>query len=369
MKEILNPYIKNNIVTLHLCHGDRAQCVAYNDALQRYRFSCKYMAVIDIDEFIRVNDGRSIVEIVEESLQLNEFADALVIHRYEFGSSNLETADYDKNVTERFLYREKNISEYVKTILNPRSARLFIDPHYSLYFVDKAAINEIGEIVPISISKNPVADKIAINHYRFKSKEEWINKIPRGDAYYLENSRKIDDWYQENFNEIYDDEIIKYISDRKNENLRGGKSQRDDQQRLIAVLKNISPIMFQKSLKISFKSKTHTFLTCWAVIQDLKSNGLSNSEADFLEELSLKCLFQSLTLGEVEIWQVQLLINELPKILSCKYPVVETIRELILNAIPQLKNVFRMRNEWSTYSNLDYILQMLQIKNLSEVQN
>ena len=128
-------------------------------------------------------------------------------------------------------------------------------------------------------------------------------------------------------------------------------------------------MMFAKVSKKFFQGRTHIFLTCWSVIQDLKSNGLSNSEANFLEELSLKCLFQSLTAGEVEIWQIQLLMNELPKILSCKYPVVEAIRELILNAIPQLKNVFRMRNEWSTYSNLDYILQMLQIKNLSEVQN
>ena len=110
-----------------------------------------------------------------------------------------------------------------------------------------------------------------------------------------------------------------------------------------------------------FAGKIITFLTCWAVSRDLKTTNLNEEDISFFEELSLKCLHKSLVSGSVEIWQLQLLIDELPKILSCKYPVVNDIKETIKSFIPQLMNHRRMQNNWQDYKHLDYILQMLNI--------
>ena len=109
-----------------------------------------------------------------------------------------------------------------------------------------------------------------------------------------------------------------------------------------------------------FTGRLHTFLTCWAVSRDLMSAGLEEQDVSFFEEMSLKCLYKSFS-GSVEIWQVQLLLDELPKILSCKYPIVKDIKKAAISIILQLMNNRRMQNNYRDYKQLDYTLQMLQM--------
>ena len=65
--EVLKPYVERGIVDLINFPGQAKQIPAYHDSLRRHRNECRYMAVIDADEFIRpVEDGRSIYDLVEE---------------------------------------------------------------------------------------------------------------------------------------------------------------------------------------------------------------------------------------------------------------------------------------------------------------
>ena len=124
---------------------------------------------------------------------------------------------------------------------------------------------------------------------------------------------------------------------------------------------NLSTIRESDSV---FAGKIHTFLTCLSISHDLKDAGLSEIDSNFLEELSLKCLHKSLVSGNVEIWQMQLLIDEIPNILKYKYPVIMKIKEVLKRLIPQFMNYRRMQggNEGiRSYKQLDYILQMLQV--------
>lgn len=66
--EVLQPYIDNNIVDYHFLTGKCSQLAAYNEAIQKYRFSSQYMAFIDADEFIFPHENKSIIEIVEKYL-------------------------------------------------------------------------------------------------------------------------------------------------------------------------------------------------------------------------------------------------------------------------------------------------------------
>ena len=215
LKDILQPYIKNGIVDYEFISGKCAQMAVYNDAVKKYKFSCRYMAFIDIDEFIKISDNRSIKELLEEIINKNPNISALVIHRYDFGSNNQEYADYSRGVKERFLFRENKLSEYIKTIANPRYIKFLMDPHYAIYFDNKAAVNEIGNIVRISINKDTSGEKVVINHYNHKSKEEYMNKIKRGDAYFINNPRALELWDIDKLNETYDDSILKYIAARQ----------------------------------------------------------------------------------------------------------------------------------------------------------
>ena len=110
-----------------------------------------------------------------------------------------------------------------------------------------------------------------------------------------------------------------------------------------------------------FSGKLIAFLTCWAVSRDLKTGGLEEQDVKFFEELSLKCLHKSIIKDKIEVWQMQLLIEELPEILSCKYSIIEDIKEALKLLIPQFMEYRRMQNNWADYKLLEYIAQILNL--------
>ena len=63
--EVLAPYVAANIVTLIDFPGRAMQMPAYEDALEKFRFTCRYMAIIDLDEFIFPKTNQSIAEVVD----------------------------------------------------------------------------------------------------------------------------------------------------------------------------------------------------------------------------------------------------------------------------------------------------------------
>ena len=77
-------------------------------------------------------------------------------------------------------------------------------------------------------------------------------------------------------------------------------------------------------------------------------------------ELSLNALHKALHSG-LQIFDVMLLIDEMPKILALNYPVVKNIRNVVLNIIPQLMNTLRTQNRWQEFKELDYKLDMLKL--------
>ena len=108
-EKVLAPYVEAELVTLIDWSGKLMQMPAYNDALKRFKFFCRYMAFIDLDEFIYPKTNRSIVEVTDEILSRDEQAQALAVNWQIFGSNGHETADFSRGVLERFTCRaEKN---------------------------------------------------------------------------------------------------------------------------------------------------------------------------------------------------------------------------------------------------------------------
>ncbi|MBQ4405038.1 MAG: glycosyltransferase family 92 protein [Selenomonadaceae bacterium] len=50
--EVAKPYIEAGLVDYFSLPGKAMQMVAYNDAVKRFKFHCRYMAFIDLDEFV-----------------------------------------------------------------------------------------------------------------------------------------------------------------------------------------------------------------------------------------------------------------------------------------------------------------------------
>ncbi len=209
-REVLQPYIDAGLVTYTLFPGTSPQFPAYNDALKRFRFLCRYMAFIDGDEFVCPQNGKKIAEVVDEILSGKPYAAGLALNWHFFGAGGQREADYSRGVMERFLYRAPTDFEgAVKNVVNPRKISYLDDPHRMTYYEGFVTINEDGVIMTSGSNKPATDKKMFIHHYVTKSYEEYMKKNQRGDGIYTVEVRN-----DEKFNAmdeastIFDDFIL-----------------------------------------------------------------------------------------------------------------------------------------------------------------
>lgn len=217
LRDILQPYIDTEIVDYTYFPGECMQLIAYNDALERHRFDCRYMAFIDADEFICPYEG-DIVEVIHSIMKEVPSAGAVVINWRMYGSSGQEKKDLSHGVLERFRLRAKDDFEpniHIKTVADPRRVALIDNPHFAIYLKGFHAIDEHGNPVVLSpFNKRNTVDRIRINHYFTKSREEWLEKRNRGRAD-AKGKRSLDEFEIYDNNDIYDDVVLKYWESRK----------------------------------------------------------------------------------------------------------------------------------------------------------
>lgn len=347
--EVVKPYVKAGLVDYIPLRGEAMQFAAYNDAIKKFKFQCRYMAFIDGDEFIYPKTGQNIAEVVDEILSHDVNASGVAIHWQVFGSNGETTADYSRGVLERFtrratsdwylpantvgnFYAQGNC--YVKNIVNPRRVNLIRDPHKVTYFADGYGVDENANLSKGSIPLPIVTDKIVVNHYYVKSREEFTQKVSRGSSARLNMKKKLH-WFELNDrNDEFDDGILKYRDERK-EVYQPPTS--DEGKIFGALMVNLFP---------PSKDDMETFLTCRAV-----------SPTKFFEEASLVAVLKSL--DKMNLAEAQLLIRELPKLLKMPYPVVRELKAELIRRIPQFMYDLHLKGLWREYVELDCILSLL----------
>ena len=345
--EVATPYIEAGLVDYIPFPGKVMQYIAYNDAINRFKFQCRYMAFIDLDEFIFPKNNRSIVEVVDEILSRDPKAAGLAINWHVFGSNGQEKADYSRGVLERFTRRgQDNLNSIflIKTIANPRKIDFKSDAHWQNYFNEFYSINENGGVVPQWHNIPVSAKKIVINHYYTKSKEEYVNKkMPRGwactgNAPYGEKDFKIYDR-----NEEFDDGILKYQVARA-ENFSLASDEQKLQRARAALIKTLSQFADEEI------SDLETALTCRALSTYL-------GEKIFVEA-SLAAILKSL--DGLKLSEIQFLLSDLPNLLALPYPLVADLRQAVLKVISQTMNFMHKQKLWKEFSELDYLRRLLE---------
>ena len=66
---VLKDFVSNGTVDLIQYSGKNLQCFAYNDAIDKHKNECHYMAAIDLDEFIlpmKTGNIKDAIDIIEE---------------------------------------------------------------------------------------------------------------------------------------------------------------------------------------------------------------------------------------------------------------------------------------------------------------
>ncbi len=212
--DILKPYIKSGIVELKNWPGERVQNSAYIDAINNHAYDTRWVAEIDLDEFVVPVTTNT---IVEQLRKLPRNFGALVLTWIMYGSSgHLEKPD--GLVVENYKWRgDRRHQSGCKSIINPRFIVCQRTPHindFAGFIVDENG-RHLGRID--QTWNPPSAKKIRCNHYITKSRAEHrarCERSTRPGAGNLDLKNKT--WSPEMFarldaNDVYDDTMDKYI--------------------------------------------------------------------------------------------------------------------------------------------------------------
>lgn len=180
-------------VTIQTIIGSPVQHVAYARCLADYKFKSRWIAFIDIDEFIVTATP------IHNLLRYYEAYPCLCPHWVLFGSNNhLEYAPI--SVPERFTKCQADVNPHVKSIVNPIRTGNWVTPHRFTHDINPVDENCKPIEMEDSIPPNGTIDKIYIAHYATKSKGECFERRARlrADTGTLRNAQEFFDTHDRN---------------------------------------------------------------------------------------------------------------------------------------------------------------------------
>lgn len=184
-EDVINDYVESGFVQIISClrginYGNR-QMFAYND-FYKSEESLEYdwVAFIDIDEYINTN-GIHINTVLSKDLYKN--FDVIKLYWKYFGDNNIVRVNNTYSVRERFETAKSEVKKISKSIvrLNKNIGLILVHNPYD----EVPTCDEHGRKVPHICGEmlpgvKPTADIIWIDHFRYKTIEEFVKKMTRG---------------------------------------------------------------------------------------------------------------------------------------------------------------------------------------------
>jgi Glycosyltransferase family 92 len=215
---ILLPYIKNGEVVMYDWHFDfkpgdiltfdTKQKQAYNLALSASRNQVKWLAFIDIDEFLFPVEGNSLPKLLKEY----EAYPGLTVNWQMFGTSGVKKIPQNKLLIETLVYQSPKDFWWnvrIKSIVRPIYAIEAINPHFFSYHNQQTAVNSDNIAFHNDCSPYVVVNKVRINHYYTRDEDHFFNeKVPRRIKWY--GKYDYETWYDD-LNSEYNSEILRFI--------------------------------------------------------------------------------------------------------------------------------------------------------------
>jgi hypothetical protein len=193
---------------------DMCQMSCYFNALTAYRDQAKWMAFIDLDEFLFAPKGN-----LKERLKDYEQFPGIAVNEVFYGSNGHETRPAG-GVLLNYTKRRKEVDKHVKSICQPHATLCSAFNPHSFIYTQGTAVNENKQPCGGPFNEPATADVFRINHYWVKSKEEYERKLTRGRAdvpsrdpqfrYTTGVGRKLDEVFVQD-NEIEDTSIWEFL--------------------------------------------------------------------------------------------------------------------------------------------------------------
>ena len=176
VSKTLSEYIDSGLATvIDFPRDEDQQRIAYMDCLQKYGNQCKWMAFIDIDEFIVPKSEHDIRDILDRYIDYG----GLAIHWKIFGSGGHRTKP-DGGVIKNY-NKVISFDSHIKSIVQPSKVDKVFTPHSFGYRDGSFCVNE--DYVPVaSYQSYHISRTVQINHYYYKSLEDFKDKLKRGCA-------------------------------------------------------------------------------------------------------------------------------------------------------------------------------------------
>ena len=179
-KEVLAPYIESGLVEYNYWPGKKQQLATYDDCFERHRLDARWIAVIDLDEFIVPIKDKSIPDFLRK---MENFS-SVEINWLVYGSSGAKKQEPGR-VMDRFRRHsqpEHKLNTHVKSIVDPRRVCTMVGCHEASRISGRAADSHGNPLKKGFRDRVPQQDVIKINHYAIKSYEEFLAKRARGRA-------------------------------------------------------------------------------------------------------------------------------------------------------------------------------------------
>lgn len=214
--EIIQSFPDQSSVTYISWPGPGTSVDMYRHALELYRNDFHWIAFIDSDEFLYPVKETDIRQVL-----CHIGAKAIGVHWYIYGSGGHKERPAGL-VIENFKWRAPAgyfHNRHVKSIVQPKYVERVLSSHV-FQVPQNSFIDENGKILHLNApygffgEKEPVHNKLRINHYHVRSREDYIAKSKRG--YFGVKDYKLGpDRFEKAFqtgdrNDEFDDSAIKY---------------------------------------------------------------------------------------------------------------------------------------------------------------
>jgi hypothetical protein len=177
--EVIEPYLEEGAVVLHDWPGVAQQHGAYDDCLQTHAADARWIAFIDVDEFLFNPRGKAVPDVLREF----ESWPGVGVNEAMFGTSGHVTRP-EGLVIENYLWRTTDPSHvWIKSIVDP-SRTLFAHGAHHFEYRSGHAVDTRKRPITGWCTESYVQARLRLNHYFTKSLEELQAKFarPRADT-------------------------------------------------------------------------------------------------------------------------------------------------------------------------------------------
>jgi hypothetical protein len=172
-RDVLAPYLADGTVVVYDWPVYPGQQEAFEDCAERHRFDSRWIAFIDLDEFLYSPADRTLPEVLRDFEQWP----GVLVNRPTYGTSGHETRPPGLAI-ENYLLRSGmgRRSVVSKTVARPEYLDRCPEIHVWSY-TEGHAVDELKRPAPIEYALSSSFSLLRLNHYMTRSREECERKL------------------------------------------------------------------------------------------------------------------------------------------------------------------------------------------------